>query len=378
MEHYDVVVLGTGGVGSAAAYHAALRGAKVLGLDRFTPAHDRGSSHGATRIIRQAYYEHPDYVPLAERAFKAWAELEARCGERLYHQTGLLEVGPSDGEVLAGVRASARMHDLDIEELPAGQVMARWPGFAVPDDLAGVFEPRAGFLRVEECVLAHQEEARRLGARLESETAVESWRAEGRGVRVVAGRPVSAAALIITAGAWAASVLADLGLPLLVRRKSVFWYRQRGEQYSAAAGCPCYLFELPQGIFYGVPSIDGWGVKAAEHSGGASVEDPLAVSRQVDPVEQRRVEDFLAAHLPQAVPPFSRHSVCMYTMTPDSHFIVDRHPAWPQVVFAAGLSGHGFKFTGVLGQALVELALDGKTSLPVAFLACGRPALRSG
>ena len=379
MAHYDAIVIGTGGVGSAALFHLARRGVRALGLDRFPPGHDRGSSHGATRIIRQAYFEHADYVPLLLRAYELWAELSERQGRPLYHETGLLEIGPAQGEVVPGVLASSKRHQLAIEDLTAREVFARWPGFRAPESYRAAFERRAGYLEVEACVLAHLEQASKMGAEVRTGAAVRRWRAEGPGVVVETDHDkFSAGALIIAAGAWAGQTLVDLGLRLEVRRKPLFWFEALETAYDPARGCPCFLFEMPTGIFYGMPQIDADGVKIAEHTGGAVVADPLEVNRDLEPAERRRVEEFAAACMPQVSHRMTRHAVCMYTMSPDAHFIVDRHPALPQVAFAAGLSGHGFKFTGVLGEALADLILDGATSLPVGFLAANRPALQRG
>jgi sarcosine oxidase len=370
---YDVIVLGTGGVGSAALYHLARRGAKVLGLDRFPPAHDRGSSHGRTRIIRQAYYEHADYVPLTLRAYELWGELQRRCGEQLLHEVGLLQIGPADGHVISGVRESARRHQLRVEELAANEVAARWGGFRVPAGMCGLFEPRAGYLRVEACVAAHLVEARRLGAELRTDEPAMAWQADGSGAWVTTPRgSYLAKALAIAAGTWSGQLLADLDVRLEVRRKHQYWFACDDRVYWAETGCPAYLYELPQGIFYGFPRLDEWGVKVARHTGGDAVADPLHVNREIDPEDQRLVEDFVVAHLPGVECRLLHHSVCMYTMTPDEHFLVDRHPRHPQVAFVAGLSGHGFKFSCVLGEALADLATEGRTELPVSFLNCQR------
>ncbi len=377
MAHYDAIVLGTGGVGSAALFHLARRGVRALGIDRFAPGHDRGSSHGATRIIRQAYFEHPDYVPLLRRAYELWSELSDRRGRRLYHETGLLQVGPPRGQVVPGVMACAKQHDLEIEELTGREISARWPGFRVTEGCHGAFEKRAGYLEVEACVLAHLEEARQAGAELLAPCTVLGWKASAAGVAVTtdAGE-FSASAMIVAAGPWAEGLLGDLDLRLEVRRKPVFWFEAIESAYAAASGCPCFLFESPGAIFYGMPQIDAAGVKVAEHTGGTAVADPLLLKREIEPAERRRVEEFLAECLPQVSRRQTRQSVCMYTMSPDSHFVVDRHPRHPQVVFAAGLSGHGFKFTGVLGEALADLALQGETRLPIGFLSLGRESLR--
>ena len=374
MKRYDCIVVGTGGVGSAALYHLAQRGVQTLGFDRFPPGHDRGSSHGDTRIIRLVYLEHPNYVPLLRRAYELWTDLAERCGQQLYYETGLLQVGPADGMVIRGVLTTAREHNLEVEELTACEAERRFSGFRVPESMRAVFDPHAGYLRVEACVLAHANEARKLGAEIRSGEVVQSWHAEGSGVIVATDQGNYAAErLIITPGAWAPALLGDLGVRFEVRRKSLFWYAVDDSAYSAAHGYPVFLHDTPAGVFYGYPQIDRFGLKVAEHSGGQPVADPLLVNREIDPQDQQRIESFLREYLPGVTHNLQKHVVCLYTMSPDEHFVVDRHPRYPQVVFAAGLSGHGFKFTGVLGEVLTELVLDGRTSVPIGFLACDRP-----
>jgi sarcosine oxidase len=374
MNHtYDVIVIGTGGVGSAALYHLAKRGVKVLGLDRFSPPHDRGSSHGRTRVIRQAYFEHPDYVPLLLRAYELWTELSETSGKQLYHQTGLLEVSRMSGSVVPGVLAAARSHKLPVECLTASEVRSRFPQFRVPDDWHAAFENRAGYLDVEDCVAVHLDTAKKLGAELQTGITVLNWRQSANAIVVETDRgQFHAAKLVISAGAWAESLLRELNTRLEVRRKPVFWYPTNDESLRVDRGCPCYLFETPAGVFYGIPQIDDFGFKVAEHTGGSTVADPLAVDRDLNPADQARVESFLADHIPTVGRPHSHHSVCLYTMSPDENFIVDIHPNHPQIAFAAGLSGHGFKFTCVLGEALADLALEGKTALSIEFLSSGR------
>ncbi len=376
MAEYDAIVIGVGGAGSAALLRLADRGASVLGIERFAPGHGRGSSHGQSRLIRRAYFEHPDYVPLVERAFDAWHELEQRTGETLFHKIGLLQVGPADGAVLAGVRESARRHALEIDNLSAAQVSAEFPGFLMPDGCDAVLERGAGYLTVERCVELHAQEAIHAGAEIHSGESVRGWSADGTGFRVETDRAsYSAARLVITTGAWASQLLADLQIPFEVRRKPLYWFATRSEVYQAARGCPGYLFDLPDGCFYGFPELDSSGIKVGQHSGGTPVDDPLNVNRDVDPVDFAQVANFVSRYLIEATTRRTEHTVCMYTMTPDEHFVVDRHPEHPNLVFAAGLSGHGFKFTSVLGQALVDLALDGATQLPIGFLSVQRPAL---
>jgi sarcosine oxidase len=370
---YDAIVLGTGGVGSAALWELARRGLRVLGIDRFAPPHDHGSSHGQTRIIRQAYFEHADYVPLLLESYRLWRELERRAGRELLRETGLLEVGPADGIVVPGVLTAARQHGLDVEQLSASQIATRWPAFRVPEEIVGVYEPRAGFLHVEECVRAHLVAAQEAGAELRVGVEVLDWMPDGAGVVVnTTAGPFSAAKLVVTAGAWAGQLLKSLGLNLQVRRQVVMWHATDDARTHADSGFPCYLFELPTGIFYGFAAIDDRGLKAAEHSGGRPITDPSLVDRSLHDDDRRPVEAFLHAHLPTVATPCREHSTCLYTMSPDEHFIVDRHPEHGQVVFAAGLSGHGFKFAPVLGAALADLALQGRTPLPIEFLSARR------
>ena len=368
----DFIVIGAGGVGSAALFHLASRGARVLGLDRFPPGHDRGSSHGRTRIIRQAYYEHPDYVPLLFRAYELWAELGQRIGRPLLHEIGLLQAGPADSEVLAGVRRSATEHTLNIEELSAAELVRRFPGFQVPDGWTSLFEPKAGYLDVEACVVVHIEEAERRGAELRTGVAVIGWRniAGGFEVQTDAGT-FQSRGLVVTAGPWAGQLLKELSVSLIVRRKFQYWY-PAGPTYRAEQNCPAFLFDTPEGIFYGLPEFGTEELKVAEHTGGQVVDDPLTVDRTLDRADNACVESFIASHLPGVRRELSGYSVCMYTLTPDEHFIVDRLPADQRIVFAAGLSGHGFKFTCVLGEALAELALNGSTALPIGFFSAGR------
>lgn len=380
MQRYEVVVVGLGAVGSAALEQLARRGCRVLGLDRFRPAHERGSSHGRTRIIRQAYFEHPAYVPLVLRAYELWQDLERHSGRSLLVRTGLLQVGPRDGAVIDGVLASARAHDLPVETLSAAEVAQRWPGFRLPVDSVGVYEAAAGILRVEDCVQAQLDQAVALGAEILCGAAVTSWEVRGGQVEVACdGERFLATRLVLAGGAWAAELLGSLRLPLVVLRKPQFWFRAEAEEYRADRGCPAYLFELPAGVFYGFPTLGGGGLeegvlKVAEHSGGEPVADPLAVDRNQREADRERVANFLREHLPRVSAHVVDHRVCLYTMTPDRHFVLDQMPGLPQVVYAAGLSGHGFKFAPVLGAALADLALTGESPLPIEFLRAERLA----
>jgi monomeric sarcosine oxidase len=366
-------VLGAGGIGSAAAFELASRGAGVLAIDRFCPPHDHGSTHGQSRVIRQAYFEHPEYVPLLIESYALWRHLEQLAGRHLLNEVGVLQAGSSDRIVVPGILRSVQKHNLVIEHLTAAEIQHRWPGFRVAENLVGIFDPRGGYLLVEDCVRAHLAAAQTAGATVLSDTIVHDWNATHREIRVeTSAGQFTAARLIITAGAWAATLLKGIGVELAARRKSLFWFETSSQKYEVASGLPVYLFELPAGVFYGFPKLDPRGVKVAEHSGGRTIADPLAVDRAIDAFDQRKLTEFLAACMPEVSNRVSDHAVCLYTMSPDEHFIVDRHPTHANVVFAAGLSGHGYKFAPLLGRALADLALDGGTSLPIDFLSLGR------
>lgn len=376
MQHFDAIVIGVGGVGSAALDHFTQRGLRVVGLDRFPTAHSFGSSHGQTRLIRQAYFEHPDYVPLLKRAYTLWEDLEARSGQSLYRESGVLQVGPASGSIVPGVLASAQQHQLAIDELTPHEVTQRFPGFVCPENMAAVFERRAGFLFVEECIRAATAQALNAGAVLRTGETVKGWSANQGRVEVETDRETyTASHLVITAGSWAAEFLGDLGIPFEVVRKSLYWFETNSTAYQIEQGSPGFIYETPGGNFYGFPQIDASGIKVAEHSGGYPVPDPLSVDRSEHAEETQRVTEFLTGYLPQVGTRQTRFDVCLYTLSPDRNFVVDRHPEYPQVAFAAGLSGHGFKFASVLGEVLADLSMGLPTSAPVEFLSSRRAAL---
>lgn len=374
--HYDAIVIGIGGIGSAALYSLARSGLRVLGIDQFAPPHDRGSTHGQTRIIRQAYFEHPDYVPLLIRAYELWSEIEAAICKPLFARVGLLEVGPEDGVVVPGVLASATQHGLAVDRLTAHEIERRFPGFRVPHDCVGVFEPAAGYLHVEACVAALLNLGARASAETITNTAVIGWLPQGNSYVVTTDRGTfTAERLIITAGPWAARVLPSLGVSLEVRRKQIYWFdvaHARRDNYQSGKHAPTFLYELPSGVFYGFPQFDARGVKVAQHTGGGVATDPSHVDCSLDTAEHDAVCQFIADCLPGVIPQHREHATCLYTMSPDEHFVVDTLPDHPGVVFAAGLSGHGYKFAPVLGEILADLAIAGHTRHPVEFLRANR------
>jgi monomeric sarcosine oxidase len=371
MQTYDAIVLGVGGVGGATLYELARRGLRVVGIDRFMPPHDRGSSHGQTRVIRQAYFEHPDYVPLLRESYAGWEALEASSGRTLFTRCGLLEAGPADGIVVPGVLRAAELHGLEVESLTGPEVSRRWPGLVIPAGLDAVFEPTAGYLAVDQCVATQVELAQQHGAELLIGCVVTGWDAEPSHLTVHTSQgDLAAARLVIAAGAWARELLPGFGDQLIPLRKSVFWFD--AAQTPGASELPTYLFEFGDEVFYGFPSLDGLSLKVAQHTGGQALDNPLDVDRSVNPSEELAMRQFLAQCLPSAGGKLVHHTTCLYTMSPDQHFVVDRLPDEPRVAYAAGLSGHGFKFVPALGQALADLTIDGHTDLPIGFLSATR------
>ena len=371
---WDVIVVGLGAMGSAAAAHLARRGQRVLGLDQFPPAHDRGSSHGRSRIIREAYFEHPSYVPMVWRSYELWTDLERTSRRHLFKQTGGLMIGRPDTDLVRGALESARIHHLAHEVLDAAAIRRRFPVFEPDDEMIGVWEPRAGVLAPEECVLALLDQASKAGADLRHDERVLGWSAgPGRvGVETAAGR-FEAAHLIITAGPWAPVLLADLNVPMTIERQVIAWFRPvRLDDAFAPDRCPIHIWHVGRRMFYGFPALDAGGVKIAEHAAG----DPTTadgIRREIAPDEIQEIrDDFVARYVPAANGELVLTTVCMYTMTPDTHFVIDRHPRHPHVTIACGFSGHGFKFAPAVGEILADLTLEGRTRHDISRFSAAR------
>ena len=368
----DVIVLGLGGMGSSTAAHLAQRGVSVIGFDAFEPGHANGSSHGETRIIRKAYFESPDYVPMLERAYELWDKLEQESGQKLLTITGGLNIGSVESGFVSGSTASAHEYGLTVEELDAAEVSARFPGFQFPDSLVALYDPSAGFLRPEACVAAHLDLARKNGATLHFSTPVIDWGTQGDGVfvRTTNGR-FTADRLVITAGPWSKSVIRGWDAPLVVWRiVNVHFDSSRAERF-APEQCPVFLMEVPEGHFYGFPALPGQGLKIGRHDIGA-VCTPDTIDREVRAEEVAMLRNVLDTYMPGASGPVKWTLTCMYTNTPDTHFVLDHHPTYPNVVIGCGFSGHGFKFASVIGEVLSEMALDGRSRINVDFLASDR------
>ncbi|WP_172384491.1 N-methyl-L-tryptophan oxidase [Streptomyces sp. MNP-20] len=367
---YDVIVIGLGGMGSAAAHHLSARGARVLGLERFGPVHQRGSSHGGSRVTRQSYFEDPAYVPLLLRAYELYEQVERDTGREIAILCGGVMVGRPDGRVASGARLSAETWGLPHEMLDAREIRRRFPTLTPRADEVALFERRAGLLRPENTVAAHLQLATRQGAELRFEEPVVRWEPYGGGVRVHTPEDTyTAGQLVICPGAWAPDLLADLGVPFTIERQIMYWFQPTGGVGPfLPAHHPIYVWEDPEGVqVYGFPAIDGpeLGAKVAFFRKG-DVCTPETIDRTVHPHEAAAMADHMSRQIPLLPGRLLKAATCMYTTTPDEHFVIARHPAHPEsVTVACGFSGHGFKFVPVVGEILADLALDGATAHPV-------------
>ena len=373
----DVIVVGLGGMGSAAAAHLAARGLRVIGLERFGPAHALGSSHGGSRIIRQSYFEDPAYVPLLRRAYELWRKVEQDTGTELMTLTGGLYFGRPEMPIVAGALASARAHHLPHEILDAAEIRRRFPTLTPHDGEVGLYEDVAGFVRPEAAVAAHLELAARAGADLRFEEPALSWEARPDGVRVTtAAGTYEAGRLVLCPGAWAPQLLADLGVRFVVERQLMYWFDPVGG-IGPFQRHPIWIHRADDGkSLYGFPAHDGpdGGVKTALFRHGVPT-TPETIDRVVHQDEVAFIASRLRSVIPTLPGRFLRGAACMYTNTADEHFVVAGHPGHSDVTVACGFSGHGFKFVPVIGEILADLATEGTTSHPIDLFDPRRPAL---
>jgi sarcosine oxidase len=358
MRPYDVAIVGLGAMGSAAAWHLARRGIRVVGLDRHSPPHSFGSTHGHSRIIREAYYEHPLYVPLVQRAYTLWHDLEREAGRHLLQPTGGLMIGHADGVLVQGAQQSARMHRLPCALWSAAQVRERVTALRVPDRFVALWEPRAAMLRPEAAVDAMIRSARRHGAEIVCDTAVTGWQPDGRGfVLATPARDYHATKVIVAAGAWVGHLLPHTKLPVTIERAVQFWFEPTADAaIHRPDRLPVFVVEWePRRFFYGLPD-HGHGVKVAEHHGGEPT-GADTVRRVVDERERAAIRGLAREWLP-GLGRLAEASVCLYTNTPDGHFVVDRLPRHPGVVVVSACSGHGFKFAPAIGEIVADLVTD--------------------
>jgi sarcosine oxidase len=369
-ERYDVVVVGVGGMGSAALYHLARRGKRVLGIERFDVPNERGSSHGVTRIIRQAYFEHPSYVPLVQRAHTLWRELEQGAGEQLLFVTGAVEGGP---KIFEGAVRSSVEHGLEFEELDGAEVSRRFPGYRLPEDLRVIYQRDGGFVLAERGVVAHGSAARAQGAELRTGERVLEWSAGENGVRVRTDRgEVEADRLVLTAGAYSEDV-ARLGESMVVAQRQVLaWLEPARPELFTTDRFPVFNLALEEGHVYGFPIHGVPGFKLGYYDRDGETGNPHSISRDVTSGDEAAVRRFAERYFPDGAGRVLDLKACLFELSPDEHFLLDSHPESELVLLGAGFSGHGFKFCPVVGEILADLALDGETLHDIGFLRLSR------
>jgi sarcosine oxidase len=349
---YDVAVVGLGAMGSQTALELAWRGRSVIGFDRHRPPHTLGSTHGRTRIIREAYFEEPLYVPIVQRAYELWRRLEERSGTHVLTITGGLMLGAPDSEVAAGARASAVEHGLPYEELSAREVRERFPAYAVPDDHVAIFEPRAGFLEPEAAVEATLALAADAGADLHYDEPV--LELDGCVLRTERGT-YTADRVVVAAGAWLPELLPELAATFTAARQPLLWLAPREPELFGPDRFPIFVWEWQPGwAFYGFPDV-GDGFKAAVHHHGERT-TPDAVDRELRAEDEEIIRELVRRYFPAGDGPLREAAVCLYTNTPDEHFVIDTLPGDERVVVASPCSGHGFKFAPAIGEVLADLA----------------------
>jgi sarcosine oxidase len=378
---FDIIVIGVGSMGSSTCYFLAQRGYKVLGLEQFDIPHEQGSHAGQSRIIRKAYFEHPSYVPLLNRAYENWKNLEAETGTKIYYRTGLVYFGNPDHEMMKGVKQSASLYNIPLESLNASSASKRFPQFKIPASFETLFEPDAGLLPPEKAVLLYTEQAVKKGAAIHTKEKVVEWKKDGNEIVVITDKNTyRCAKLVITAGAWAGKIIPGLAVKINVTRQFIAWIKPKKENDFILNNFPCWMIaddEKP-GAYYGFPILpvasfgEPHGLKLAYHHPGI-ITDPDNVNRETMPGDIENLEYFLDKYFPGTFESVLSTKTCLYANTPDENFIIDKLPGYEEnVVIACGFSGHGFKFVSVVGEILADLATESTTKQAIDFLSSKR------
>jgi len=378
---FDIIVIGVGSMGSATCYYLSKRGYKVLGLEQFDITHEFGSHAGQSRIIRKAYFEHPDYVPLLERAYRNWETLEWETDKQVYYKTGLLYAGKPDNEIITGVERSAGSYNIDLDQLNIAAATDQFPQFKFPDDFEILFEPEAGFITPEKAIRLYARQAKQNGVTIQSNEKVINWKKEGTNIIVSTDRDTyQCNKLIINAGAWAGKMIPGLADKIKVTRQFVAWIKTKNDDQFELNKFPCWMIgdHLKHGCYYGFPLLDTEkfgepaGLKLAHHFPFQAT-DPDNVNRQTTEFDLENLKYCLNKYLPGVFDSILHTKICLYANSPDENFIIDKLPGYEEnVSIACGFSGHGFKFASVVGEILADLAIEGKSDLPIEFLNANR------
>ena len=375
---FDVIVLGVGGMGSAAVYHLAKRGRRVLGLERFDIPHSMGSSHGVNRIIRLAYYEHPSYVPLLKRAYQLWRDLESQVGEQLLFITGSLDAGPEPSQIFQGSRASCDEHGLPYEVMTGAEVNRRFPGYRLPESHRAVLQPEGGYLLSERCIVAHVTAAQALGAEVHARERVLGWAPTSAAIRVTTDHATyEADRLIVSAGPWVGQMLPGLTSITSPERQVLAWLQPTRPDLFAAERFPVFNLQVDEGHYYGFPLCSVPGFKFGRYHHLDEAVDPETIDREPNARDEALLRRFAERYFPEGAGPTMALRACMFTNAPDEHFILDLHPEDARVVVASPCSGHGFKFSSVVGEITADLAETGETRHDIGLFQISRFAKQS-
>ena len=362
MPSYDAIVIGVGGMGSAAVYHLARRGLQVLGLEKHAIPHEMGSSHGYSRMIRYTLQEHPSYVPLVRRSYELWHEMEETAGEELMVTTGSIRAGAPNSPFFLNAQEACDLHSIPYEILTASEVNKRFPGYRFPEEISSVYQADGGFLLPERCIVTHVQAAERAGADVHSQETVLDWEVRGDGVQVRTDRDTyTAGRLVVTAGPWAANLVPELAAYAVPERQVMGWFQPKRPELYAAEAFPVFGVVAEEGRYYGFPShaVPGFKIGRAHHL--LQKVDPDAIDREVHPEDEDILRQVVNRYFPLAAGKLLDGKTCMYTNTPDEHFMIGTLDGQPQVSVAAGFSGHGFKFASVIGEIMADLAQNGAT-----------------
>jgi sarcosine oxidase len=377
--HYDVIIIGLGSMGSSACYHLAGMGLKILGVDRHNVPHDKGSHTGHSRIIRKAYFEHPDYIPLLDRAYSNWYHLEEKTGEKLFYKTGLFYAGLAADGMISGIRKSSELYHVPIQNWSQSDAAKNFPQFNIPELFDIIFEENAGFVLPAKTIELYVRMSRQAGAHIMENSKVDSWSVDGSGyVVVVNENKLYADKLVFCAGAWTHQLLNELNVKLEVTHQPLAWTRQTSARYKLGQ-MPCFMIEDQANmVFYGFPDLSREklpgpkGLKVALHHPGESI-DPDEMKDEMSALEQEILVDALSRYIPSASRSLDMTQTCLYTYSPDTHFIIDFLPGHEQnVAIATGFSGHGFKFSPGVGEALSGMIYNGKKDNSIKFLGLQR------
>jgi len=378
---FDVIVIGVGSMGSSACYYLAKKGFNVLGIEQFEISHEQGSHAGQSRIIRKAYFEHPDYVPLLKSAYKNWKEIEEETGVKIYHETGLVYFGDPRSSLMEGVKQSASLYKVPMEKLDLSSTSQRFNNFNIPTGFETLFEPAAGFVTPEKAIRLYAEQAKKNGATIHTNEKVIEWKKDGKEIVVATDKSkYRCRKLVITAGAWSGKMIPSLSDKIKVTRQLIAWIKPRNEKDFVLNNFPCWMVadDKKPGCYYGFPILpvsefgEPFGLKLAYHF-PATVTDPDNVDRQSIADDIKDLEYFLHKYMPEVFESFLSTKTCLYGNSPDENFIIDKLPGHEDnVVVACGFSGHGFKFVSVVGEILADLAMEGETKHPIDFLSAKR------